>query len=240
MPDRISASQVSKHLNCAASANLPLAIEGYVPPLEDPSANNAANRGTKLHDFLAQVQELSVKDQKNFAAAVSYVAELRSKRRFTALIEHGETAAWLTTLPKTTADVVLYTQDEMHVIDWKTGTIPVSPVENDQLLYYAATYGKYAPKAKGVTLHIVQPWADVMEGWFASSQRIAQFMLDVQKAEARIQGGDVTFGPGDHCLFCPANPHGRGARGAPSCPPLVQLYYPRIETDEAAVLGLED
>lgn len=36
-----------------------------------------------------------------------------------------------------------------------------------------------------------------------------------------------TFSPGDHCKFCPANPHGRGAKGKPYCPAMMGLLYPQ-------------
>jgi len=235
----LSASNASKHLACHASANLGAAIPGWTPPEEDPNANNAANRGTAMHELFAQLMHLPVKDVENFSAALSYTAEVRSRRRFSTLIEQEAVAEWLVTKPRTTADLVLHTQDEMHILDLKTGRIPVSPVENHQLLYYAATYAHLAPKAQHVTVHIVQPWAGICEEWIATSQRIAQFMIDARAAEAAILAGDTSFMPGDHCTFCPANPLGRGGKGYPKCPAMMDLYYPN-SFDLDAILGLED
>lgn len=234
--ERFSASSASKHLHCHASANLEAAIPGFTRPISDPLANNAANRGTAMHDLFGQLMHLPVKDVENFSAALMYVAEVRSRRRFTALIEQEMEAEWLFMKPKTTADLVLYTQDEMHVLDLKTGKIPVYAVENDQLLYYAVTYGHLAPRAKGVTLHIVQPWAGVMQEWFADVARLEKFKQDAIDAEYKIMAGSTSFGPGDHCTFCVANPRSRAAKGKPSCPVLMQLYYPTT-VDEAAILG---
>jgi Protein of unknown function (DUF2800) len=73
----------------------------------------------------------------------------------------------------------------------------------------------------------VQPWADNIETWFADTARLQQFMADAQVAEAHILGGSTTFSPGDHCKFCPANPHGRGAKGKPYCPAMMGLLYPQ-------------
>lgn len=234
--ERLSASNASKHMNCHASANLEVAIPGFVRPTVDPTANNAANRGTLMHDNFAQLMTLPVSDVKNFSAALSYVADVRSRRRFQVLIEQEMQVDWLTSKPKTTADLVLYTQDEMHIIDWKTGKIPVEVMGNYQMLYYAATYGYLAPKAKGVTLHIVQPWADNMNEWFASAAMIAQFMQEAQATEVDILNGSIAFQPGDHCTFCSANPRSRGAKGKPSCPVLMDMYYPTV-VDEAAILS---
>ena len=239
MAERFSASVASRHMACRASANLELAIPNWAPPEVDPDADNAANRGTQMHEMFAGVMGLPLKDQKNFAAALKYVADLRSTRRFKVLIEEKVTAHWLVSKPSTTVDLVLYVQDEIHVLDLKTGKIPVDPVGNEQLMYYALSFGHLAPKAKGVTLHIVQPWAGVMESWFASTSDLMRFMAQARTAETAILAGDTTFGPSDACKFCAANPHGRGAKGRPFCPALMEMYYPTI-VDEAAILEKED
>lgn len=240
MAERFSASVASRHMKCSASADLEAAIPHWVAPEEDPSADNAANRGTALHERFAEVMALTRNDAENFSAAVSYVTEVKKLRRFKQLIEVGEKVTWLAhSTPMTTADLVLYVQDEMHVIDLKTGRIPVEVVGNEQLMYYALTYGHYAPKAKGVHLHIVQPWADNMESWYVTTQELMQFRDDALKAEALIHLGSSTFSPGDHCLFCAANPRGRGAKGHPYCPAVMDLYYPQV-LDEEAVLDLEE
>lgn len=233
MPQRFSASKAGMHMSCHASANLDLAIPNWTPPVEDRAADNAANRGTAAHELLAKVAEMPAKDIGYFARAVEYLADLRSQRRFKVLIEHPVTATWLATQPGTTADLVLYTQDEIHVIDWKWGGIPVEVKENEQLLFYAACYGPLAPRAKGVTAHVVQPRADNIESWFIDTNRLGQFMQDAVAAEAAIQGGSIQFGPGDHCTFCPANPHTRGRKGTPLCPAMMQMLYPsHVNEDE--------
>jgi hypothetical protein len=237
MPERFSASVAGRHMACHASANLELAIPNYVPPVEDRTVDNAANRGTNMHEILAKAGELSTRDMNMLVEAMAYVAILRRDRRFKVLNEVSMVADWLATKPQTTADVVLYTQDEIHLIDYKTGKIPVEVKENEQLMYGAVTYGHLAPKAKGVMLHIVQPWADNCESWFADATRLKVFMDDALAAEAAIAAGDTTFGPSDHCKFCPANPHSRGLKGRPLCPALMGMLYPD-KTDEAEIFSL--
>lgn len=237
MPDRFSASVAARHMACHASADLPAAIPNYVAPVEDRAANNAANRGTNMHEVFAKVMELPAADMRRVSEAIAYIAELRTTRRFKVLVETPMKATWLQTAPGTTADLVLYTQDELHIIDLKTGKIAVDVVENEQLMFGAVTYGALAPKAKGATLHILQPWADGCNNWFADTNVLAKFMAEAQAAEAAIQQGDTTFGPSDHCKFCPANPHSRGAKGKPFCPVMLDLLYPgRVDEDE--ILGL--
>lgn len=239
MPEMFSASRAGRHMQCHASANLALAIPHWTPPEEDPNADNAASRGSRMHEMFADVMSLAPKDAENFAAAVTYVATVRKTRRFKKLIEEQVTAEWLTTKPKTTADLVLYVTDEIHVFDLKTGKIPVQVYGNLQLMYYAACYGHLAPNAKGVTVHIIQPWAGIMDNWFIDTQTLAQFMVDAQATEAAIQAGSTQFTPGDACKFCPANPHSRTAKGRPLCPEMMQLLYP-APFDEAAILTEEN
>lgn len=239
MAERFSASQASKFMACHGSANLELAIPNWVPPVDDRTADTAANRGTTMHGMFAEIMSLSTKDTIMMAKAIAYVAEVRVTRKFQVLIETPVHANWLSTRPGTTADLVLYVADEIHIFDLKTGVTPVSAVENYQLLYYALCYGSLAPKAKGVHLHIVQPWADNMEGWFASATRLQQFMEEAQRTELKLEAGDTTLTPGDHCTFCPANPHGRGQRGRPYCPAMMEVFYPQVEPDYAEMLVLE-
>ena len=235
--ERFSASQASKFMACHGSANLDLAIPNWVPPVDDRTADTAANRGTNMHMMFAGVMTLSTKDIKMMALALEYVADVRKTRKFQVLIEAQVEAAWLVTKPGTQADLVLYVADEIHVFDLKTGVTPVEVAENYQLMYYALCFAPLAPKAKGVMLHIVQPWADNMNSWFASADRLREFMEEAQAAEQDLMAGDTELVPGDHCTFCPANPIGRGLRGRPYCPAMMQLYYPRVEPDIEEILN---
>ncbi len=238
MPESLSASKAARHVNCHASAQLELAIPNWEPPQEDPTVDNAANRGTQLHKLFAQIMTHKTKDIKKLSEALAYIGDLRATRRFKVLIEHTVHAEWLQTKPKTTADLVLYVQDELHVIDLKAGKIPVPVVNNKQLLYYALCYGHLAPKAKVVHLHVVQPWADNMEVWTVDVVQLAQFMADMQAAEAAILAGSTQFSPGDHCQFCPANPHSRSAKGSPLCPEMMQMLYPNLIDENEILKGV--
>lgn len=235
--EKFSASVAKRHIGCTGSANLELSIPNWVAPERDPDADNAANRGTIMHEIFANVMALPVKDQVHMAEAISYVAAIRATRRFKSLIETPMKAMWLKSTPSTTADLVLYVADELHVFDFKTGKIPVDPWENEQLMYYAVTYAPLAMKAKGAHLHIVQPSAGITTGWFASAQRLHQFAEDAKAAEAAILAGNTDLVPGDHCLFCPANPHSRGAKGRPFCPAMMSMLYPGVGINEKEMLG---
>jgi hypothetical protein len=236
MPETFSASRAARFLQCHASANLDIAIEGWQPPVVDPDKDNAANRGTQYHELFAKVMELKARDLEKFSEATTYVANIRKGRRFQVLIEEPVVAEWLPSKPGTTADLVLYLSDELHIFDLKTGKIPVLAYGNPQLMFYGVSYGHLAPKAKGVHLHIVQPWADVMDSWFADTATLAQFMSDAVAADKAVTAGSTQFSPGDGCQFCPGNPHSRGLKGSPLCPAMMELLYPRL-IDENEILN---
>lgn len=237
MSKRFSASVAARLMTCPASGNLELAIPNWVEPVEDRTADNAANRGTHMHEIFAKVMELPTPDMRKVVEAMAYIADLRSTRRFKVLVEQKITATWLVSKPDTTADLVLHTQDEIHVIDLKMGKIPVEVIDNAQLLYGAVCYAPLAPKAKGVNLHILQPWANGNQHWFADTNVIKQFMTEALAAEAKMLAGDTTFNPSDHCTFCPANPHSRGRKGKPFCPAMMKIHYPPL-IHEDEILGL--
>ena len=236
-PTRMSASAVGMQLSCHASANLPLAIPGYQPPAEPET--KASTKGDSLHKLMEEFGRYTPKEQLGIAKAMEYVATLRQRRRFTQLLEAESSGWWLPGQPKTRADIVLYVQDEIHIVDWKFGKIPVEVHGNAQLKYYALSFSPLAPKAKLVTCHIVQPFADNIESTEFTVAQLAQFQQDTYAAATAIAAGDTTFTPSDYCTFCPANPHSRAAKGSPLCPVMMKLLYPG-NFDEAAALADEE
>ena len=250
MTERFSASSAGKHMACHASANLELAIPGYEAPVRDENVG-AKSKGRDLHAIVQELIESSTTmpsgkvvkfnatDMINFGRLLTYIGEVWKSRRFsTVLTEHTFTADWLPSKPKTTPDLVLATKDEIHILDSKMGKIPVEARDNEQLLFYAAcaAHEGIAPKAKEVHLHIVQPWADNFDEWEASATTVKQFMDQAIAADQAITAGDTTFGPSDHCTFCPANPHSRGDKGTKMCPAMMNILYPRV-IDEDEILN---
>lgn len=232
MSEPFSASRASRHMQCHASAHLELAIPNWSPPVVDHTAG-AKGKGTRMHEMLEPIWSLSPADMVHVTHVINYVANLRMQRRFSVLVEPKITADWLPSKPDTTADLVLYTQDEIHVIDFKWGRIPVEVVGNKQVLYYARSFAHLAPKAKGVTGHIVQPYFGVFESWFMDTAELLRFEGQAVATDKAITAGSVTFGPSDHCTFCPAYPHSRSDKGKPLCPATMALLYPPIvDVDE--------
>ena len=221
---------------CHASAHLELAIPNWTPPVVDPMAG-AKGKGTSMHAMLEPLWELSTKDLELVGLTLAYVHEVKKQRRFNVLIEERVIANWLPSAPSTTADLVYYVADEIHIIDFKWGKIPVEVLDNKQLLHYARSYAHLAPKAKGVTVHIVQPPAGVFESWFIDTATLLAFEQAAIAADAAIQAGSVTFGPSDACMFCPAYPHSRSDKGKPLCPATMAMLYPPIIDEDEILHG---
>jgi hypothetical protein len=241
MPERFSASNAAKHMACPASANLELAIPNYTPPEEDDVVR-ASDVGTEAHTVFEKLMGYGVADIRHWITVLEYIEKLRSTRRFKVERELGVTATWLAKdakgeHPVSTLDLVLYTQDELHVLDLKWGKILVDVYDNIQTIFYALCVLHLAPRAKGVTIHILQPRANNLESQFISSQELKRFEAKLVRAQAKVLANDTTFGPSDECKFCPAYPHSRGQKGAPLCPATMQLLYPQ-PIDEDEILGL--
>lgn len=237
-PLKFSASRAEQLMACPGSANLELSIPGWVPPVVDENAG-AKGKGKELHAYLEKTSELSARDLRALAEALSYMADLRSQRRFHILTEDTQECFWLKTKPKTTVDVVLWTADQLEIVDYKTGVIQVEAYENPQGMFYALNYLALAPKAKEVTIHIVQPWAKGGSSkWTVTRDRLMLFMKDAQRAEQEILNNSTRLSPGDHCKFCPADPHSRSDKGKPLCPVRMKMLYPD-RVDESAILALE-
>jgi len=160
----------------------------------------------------------------NFLAdSMDYVAKLISEMDddYTLLVEEKREASWLVTKPKTTADIVLYDKKRFIVVDLKAGEVPVSAEENQQLWYYAWTFG--GQDYEVVELHIMQ--RNNFNDSTVKVDKLERWSNAMRDSEQAILGGDLKLTPGSHCTFCPANPHGRGDRGSKSCPAMLAMLY---------------
>lgn len=252
---KFSASQAERIIGCHASADLGTAIPGFVYPENDPLAqpsipdnlgyivemiekvsqdtgsSKAANRGTMLHAVVATLLAV-FNTQGKMQQVVDLFNELNAlmqHRRFKVLIETATVLEWLQNPPVTTADLVLYTADELHVWDWKFGTMPVNPAAL-QLKMYGLAFQHLAPKAPGVTVHVGQP-GNYAKLFFSNEQLEAARDLVIQH-EAEVIAGDLSFNTGKQCEFCPASPWTRGAKGNISCPQFITDVVERRENNK--------
>lgn len=311
MTKRFSASSAAQLMQCPGSANLELAIPGYVEPQRDEMAG-AKGVGTRMHDsfrplaawdlmeldllsdLIWNYSQLHWKKRRallddpteaeseawltttlNLLAGdptrdnlVKWLIELDKEERlppqmllyvfntvvelsnlryaykpdfYQTFAEKSLTCSWLRSAPMTTPDIVFALPERLIVVDYKTGKIPVSPVANDQLMFYAvsALFTYYKPedfhKVQAIELVIWQPGHH--ESWETDMVTLEKWMTEAQAADNRIISKDLTLRPGSACTFCPANPHSRGDKAPPYCPAMMTVLYPNT-TDEEAVLDL--
>ena len=186
------------------------------------------------------VEQLPPKMLAYVVDAIEYYATLTRGRSITSKTRqiHAEkslTCGWLESRPLTTPDVVIVTDDTLDVLDWKTGTIPVDPRDNDQLMFYlASALNAYVQESEWpkytLRVHIVQPGnQDFVR---VSYQELMDWMQEAAAADAAILQKDLMLKPGSHCTFCPANPHSRGDKAAPWCPPMYSMLYPDTTNDD--------
>ena len=242
MSEKFSASRAGRLMICPGSANLPLSIPGWTPPVVDEEAG-AKGKGHRLHEVLAEISAYPAKDILNVSYCLQYMAEIKQRRRFKTAVEETRKATWLQSEPETTVDLVLWVQDELHIFDWKTGKIPVYAPHNSQLMFYGVTWADVAPKAKGIHFHIVQPWAaDAKSGfngisdWFCDADTLLKFQEEAVIAEKKILNNSTQLVVSDHCMFCPAFPHSRSDKGKPLCPVAMKHLYP-LAVDENDILN---
>jgi Protein of unknown function (DUF2800) len=158
--------------------------------------------------------------------------------------EESIDCTWLPSSPSTTPDIVIISANILDVVDYKTGRIPVSPVDNFQLMFYAySAMVKYYDQMKfwivrpqRIRMHIWQPGNH--DSWECDVQHLEQWAQLAHAADVAIKDGDLTLRPGSACTFCPANPHSRGDKAPPYCPAMMALLYPDT-TDEEGILELD-
>lgn len=146
------------------------------------------------------------------------------------------TTSWLAQPGKTQADFVLFDRNSrvLEVVDYKTGSIPVAAIDNDQLKFYAWSVIKsldltgttpYTTVDK-IVVTILQPGATTDNFQELTYRELEEWSKEALAAESRILDGVLTLTPGDHCTFCPANPFARGEKGFPLCPAQREFLFP--------------
>lgn len=202
-------------MTCHAATDLEKALPGFIPPVDTGTV--ASRKGDDMHKVLAEALSIgSNRDLKDIISMLNYVSFIRSTRKFSMLIEHMMWTCWMQKPVVTTADVILYTQDELHIIDHKTGAGRVEPLCRQMLTYAAAALHEgLAPKATEVVLHVNQPKAN-NQVWHTVTREDVTAFVELQRLhEEQLLAGDLSFKPlHAACLFCPANPNGRGAKGS--------------------------
>lgn len=160
------------------------------------------------------------------------------------VIEKTIECTWLPSSPRTTPDLLVMNNGKLAVVDYKTGRIPVSPVDNYQLMFYAwsflwhwfdgnVTLDRNVPDE--IILIIWQPGN--FESHTITLEELKEWARLARRTDLQIERKVLTLNPGTACTFCPANPHSRGDKNQPYCPAIMPMLYPD-KTNEEDILCL--
>jgi hypothetical protein len=200
--------------------------------LPDSPSSVYAEEGNRLHD----IAEAMISDDSgareyahaDMEAVMSYVLWCRDLIKVATL--HGvEQHVSHSALLGGTPDFWALVEGTLNVVDLKTGGgIPVSPVENFQLMVYAWMLAKSLDlDVATVRITIVQPpVSDEPQHWHIGIDDLMLFGEDVEAAIAEAIGGSTELVPGEHCRWCKAKP---------TCPKLLGTVTEALRRPVAAL-----
>jgi len=109
-----------------------------------------------------------------------------------------------------TCDIILMTDDQTHIIDWKFGKgIPVYAHKNDQLMAYLAGAVRDFPTLsldRSLHIHVVQPRLDIYDHLELTADEMSVWLRSrVIPGVTRAYEKHAPFCPGQkQCRWCPA------------------------------------
>ena len=216
---RLSPSSASRWLRCPGSVNFLTDLD------EEDSSGVPAAEGTILHSFCEDVLRTG-------RDAYSYVGEEREHDGYKYTLDE-DTAdliqiyvdeidiipgklfierkvsldRWMPDQGGT-MDVGIVNAKHIHVRDWKWGYIPVSPVENEQMMLYALGFwdniARHHSGATKFVLTIMQPRASGGGGeWETTLGQLREFGAEVKHKAALTYKEDAPRIPGPkQCQYC--------------------------------------
>jgi hypothetical protein len=218
----VGGSTAKRVINCPAS----VALCAKMPP--KPS-NEHADRGTLLHNVIAELLEFDKKPEQCIGAAYKdqvLTQELIDEKIIPALaaldeIDPDKRMEYMVEtrvgfgdfLPDVfgSTDLLGRRDNRAFVIDWKFGDgVVVDAVENPQLLFYAAAAMRTeAAKwvfegADEIECIIVQP--PMIRRWVTTFERVREFEQELRYAVNLSSWPEPPMQTGDHCRWCTAKP----------------------------------
>jgi hypothetical protein len=218
----VGGSTAKRVINCPAS----VALCAKMPP--KPS-NEHADRGTLLHNVIAELLEFDKKPEQCIGAtykdqvltqelidekiipALAALDEIDPDKRMEYMVETR--VGFGDFLPDVfgSTDLLGRRDNRAFVIDWKFGDgVVVDAVENPQLLFYAAAAMRTeAAKwvfegADEIECIIVQP--PMIRRWVTTFERVREFEQELRYAVNLSSWPEPPMQTGDHCRWCTAKP----------------------------------
>jgi hypothetical protein len=218
----VGGSTAKRVINCPGSVKL----VQQMPP--KPSSEHA-DRGTLLHDVIAELLEFDKPPQQCIGAQYNdqvLTQELLDEKIIPALaaldvVDPDKAMEYMVEtrvgfgdyLPGVfgSTDLLGRLGNRALVLDWKFGDgVMVNAQDNDQLLFYAAAAMRtdackwVFEGADEIELIIVQP--PEIRRWVTDKARVVSFEQELAKAVRRAQQDDAPIKTGEHCRWCAAKP----------------------------------
>lgn len=209
---RLSASRTERFMACPGSVLLENQMP-YDPPGE------AAETGTRIHELGERLlsgeepAKMLLKDNvdpielamaQDYADFVNGLCQSPRKKLIEVNLDDGLKS--LHPALGGTADAILVENNTLHVVDLKTGRIPVNAEDNKQMLTYAlgAMRQFNAPASIEVVVHIFQPKTGHSQ-WKTTGDRLISHGHELKAAAELALTIDAPTNPGpDQCRWCKA------------------------------------
>ena len=183
------------------------------------TSSPAAERGTMIHGLAEEMlrvgftdaTDLSQEEHKNLRDYCAYVKNLVGNDAHLYVEEEVSLDGYVTDM-RGTIDALIVGDDYMHVVDLKTGSVPVNAEHNSQLLAYAlGAAAKYDAFEKKITLHIWQA-GNVNSDEVLGIAELNEFAKKLMNSADIALSPEAPRNPSESsCRYCPA---------APECPAL--------------------
>lgn len=200
-----SPSRLHRLMNCPGSGKLSENIPEFTNP--------AALKGREAHVIVLGALQ---KEDPTLAIGTGYAAEAEFLYSVIAGAEKFEVERFLPALQdlgmvlegrdgEHQADLIYWHDGVLHVLDYKSGSEPVSPEWNEQLMSYAWAYcveeGIWPEK---ISLEIYQPKVSLLiQAWVISGTALQKWGFEVQERMKQVDEGG-RFKEGEWCKWCPA------------------------------------
>jgi len=187
-------------MNCPGAYTLQEKLGDLIP---EDNGSEAATLGTELHARAEAALKGECEPCEATQFYVSFCRQLAAQKDAEMIVEAKVPLFW-SREEHGYADCVIRTEDTVHVIDLKTGSIPIDAVNNYQLLTYA--YGMGMTSTEVFTMTIIQD--NEAKSWSLSVDQIEALSSVIGvKAQAALNPYIHELNASDEaCMFCPCRP----------------------------------
>lgn len=198
---KLSASASRRWIACPASVQ---ECEG----MQRSETTAAAERGTKIHEAAESMlnDEGTTETQQDIIDAASEFKEYVRSFNFDEL--YVETQVYVSDDCWGTADVIGVKNDELYIVDLKSGAYPVFAEENSQLMIYAVgALKKFYPNKvfKNIHLIIFQPTIKNFDEFVITQKELLDWSKRVLSPAIKAAlSNEASYNVGLHCKFCDA------------------------------------